>query len=686
MVDTYNNELSSLLDKHAPVTVKKVVLRPHAPWYTEHIRQAKVERRKAERKWCKDKSTINRQILKNVQRHYDELCDGAKTRYYNDKVNAAGNKSKELFQVAKSLLHKQKSTSLPSHITEKDLANKFGQFFSNKISKIRNDLTQSVNNSADMGGTNTSHDITGMSSFTPISESKLEKLIMKGNSKSCALDPIPTSLVKRMLNVLLPIICDIVNKSIMGFTMPNALKEAIVKPLIKKPTLDPENLKNFRPVSNLPYLGKLIENVVINQIDDHLAKHQLHEPLQSAYTPNHSTETAIVKVTNDILRGLDRRQCVYLVLLDLSAAFDTIDHQVFLLRLREDYGVSGGVNDWMESYLTDRFQSIDINGTRSDKIKSEYGFPQGSKIGPFGFKLYTKRLAAIAQKHGVYLHLYADDTQLYLPFDPQNSKSAMEQMIACIAEIKLWMANNYLKLNEDKTEFIIFGTPHDLKSVSHRTVSVGDEEVLPSTTVRNIGAMLDSSLAMTSHINSITKSCYTQLRNISKVRKYLSEDSAKILINALVTSRLDTMNSLLFKIPDCHIHKLKLIQHNAARVVKRVPRSCHITPILKDLHWLPLPYRIEYKILLLVFKCRRGEGPSYLASMLEEYKPSRSLRSEAKSLLKEPTAHKKYGERAFSIAGPKLWNALTPDLKACDSVHSFKKDLKTHFFGKAYPV
>ena len=130
------------------------------------------------------------------------------------------------------------------------------------------------------------------------------KIITSGNSKSCALDPLPTSLLKSLLPVLLPTIRLIVNKSLSNHYMPIALREAVVKPLIKKPSLDKENLKNFRPVSNLPYLGKLIE-----QVD--------------------STETALIKVTNDILRALDNRQCVYLVLLDLSAAFDTIDHQVF---------------------------------------------------------------------------------------------------------------------------------------------------------------------------------------------------------------------------------------------------------------------------------------------------------------------------------------------------------------------
>ena len=603
LVLCYNRELSCILDKHAPISVKEVVLRPHAPWYNEHIRQLKVERRRVERKWAKDKTEVNKEILKSKQKQVNELCIETKRKYYNERVLAAENSSKELFKISNILLHKPTRTSLPSHTTEKDLANKFGQFFTEKISKIRNGLVQNMV-SVDVGKVDTPcFQYPRMESFTQITHKELEKIIIRSNSKSCALDPIPTSLLKSLLPVLLPTICEIVNKSLMENAMPQTLKEAIVKPLIKKPTLDKENLKNFRPVSNLPFIGKLIEHVVIDQINIHLLKYDLNEPLQSAYTPNHSTETAIVKVTNDILRALDRRQCVCLVLLDLSAAFDTIDHQVFLRRLDQDYGISGGVADWMQSYLQNRTQSIDINGTLSNKIKLEYGFPQGSKIGPFGFKLYTKPIAAIAKKHGVHLHLYADDTQLYLPFDPQNSQVAISQMEACIAEIKSWMAANFLKLNDEKTECIMFGSQHDLRSVSECTVSVGNEVVVPSRTVRNIGAMLDSALTMTPHLNYITKSCYFQIRNLSKIRKYLSEESCKTLTHAFVTSRLDNMNSLLFDIPKNLTKRLQNVQNNAARVVKRQRKSCHITPILKDLHWLPVKFRSQYKILLLIYKC-----------------------------------------------------------------------------------
>ena len=206
-------------------------------------------------------------------------------------------------------------------------------------------------------------------------------------------------------------------------------------------------------------------------------------------------------------------------------------------------------------------------------------------------------------------------------------------------------------------------------------------------TVRNIGAMLDSALTMKSHINSITKSCYAQIRNLSKIRKYLTEDSAKTLAHAFATSRLDNMNSLLFGLPKYLTQKLQNVQNHMARIVKKQRKSSHITPTLIELHWLPVEYRSQYKILLLVFKCLHGKGPAYLASMLEEYQPPRELRSASQFRLSEPPAqavHKKYGERAFSVAGPRLWNKLPLPLKCSPSVNSFKKALKTHLFKEAF--
>ena len=220
LVDAYNTDLRGVLDKHAPEKEKVVVLRPHAPWYTEQAKQAKRERRKAERRWGKsDKLEIDREILKNKQKQANEICSAAKRGYYNSKVSAAEGDSKELFRVVNALLHKPKGTPLPSHTSDKEMANMFGQFFSKKISKIRDVLTLNNNDSEGVGEGQPCL-IPRLESFTHISESDIGKIIMKGNSKSCALDPVPTSLVKQILPLLLPSICKIVNEPLLEVKCP----------------------------------------------------------------------------------------------------------------------------------------------------------------------------------------------------------------------------------------------------------------------------------------------------------------------------------------------------------------------------------------------------------------------------------------------------------------------------------
>ena len=169
-------------------------------------------------------------------------------------------------------------------------------------------------------------------------------------------------------------------------------------------------------------------------------------------------------------------------------AFDTIDHTLFLLRLEKANGVTADALGWMSSYMSGRQQCVSINSTLSDNIDLHFGFPRGSQIGPFGFKLYTKPLTSIAKKHGINIHLYADDMQLYTSFKPEESEAALERLQACIKEIRNRMEANYLMLNDSKTEFVIFGTQIDLAKVSGWTVTVGNSEILPSKCARNIGA------------------------------------------------------------------------------------------------------------------------------------------------------------------------------------------------------
>ena len=201
---------------------------------------------------------------------------------------------------------------------------------------------------------------------------------------------------------------------------PSSFKKSIIVPLLKKPSLDAEVLKHYRPVSNLAFISKIIEKTVVLQLNHHLSTNNLFETYQSAYRRLHSTETALLKVQNDILIALDNKQAVVLLLLDLSAAFDTVCHTTLLKLLKSRYGITGKVLTWMESYLTNRCQAVMINNHISSSRDLSFGVPQGSVLGPTLFSLYIAPMTDIIRQHGLEYHLYADDTQMYLTFNPVN--------------------------------------------------------------------------------------------------------------------------------------------------------------------------------------------------------------------------------------------------------------------------
>ena len=184
-----------------------------------------------------------------------------------------------------------------------------------------------------------------------------------------------------------------------------------------------------------------------------MSANNLMESMQSAYRCNHSTETALLRVQNDILRSMDNQKVTMLLLLDLSAAFDTVSHSILIRRLKDRIGVSGKALEWFISYLSDRKQSVCINNSHSECVNLKYGVPQGSVLGPILFTIYTLPLADVVKKHGVDYHFYADDTQLYMSFTPSstNSDDSVDKLKHCLTDIKNWMSKNMLKRNTDKT-------------------------------------------------------------------------------------------------------------------------------------------------------------------------------------------------------------------------------------------
>ena len=300
--------------------------------------------------------------------------------------------------------------------------------------------------------------------------------------------------------------------------------------------------------------------------------------------------------------------------------------------------------------------------------------------------MVTRVVEYIAKLYGVSVHLYADDTQLYVSFDlndPEDFAAAKERLEKCIAHISAWMKDTKLKLNEEKTEVMAICHPRQRHKFPDSTIKVGGVAIKPATCARNLGVMFDQDMSMVKQVTAICKSTNYHLHNIGRIRKYLTQESAETVMHALVSSRLDNNNALLARLPDTQLMRLQKLQKTAARIVLRSPRYESVD-FLNILHWLPIHERISFKILLLVFKALHGLGPQYLTDMLKPYEPTRSLRSQQQCLLHIPkTRLVTGGDRAFSALGPKLWNALPVDVKNCQTVDTFKKKLKTFLFEEA---
>lgn len=692
-VSCYDNTLADLLERHAPLQTKVITSRPLLPWFTQEIKTARREKRKAERKWRKSGNHHDMLAYKACKNSVNNLMNQSKRDYYQSFIDENSTDQRKLFEATKKLLNQNINRAVfPPFDDATELANKMGEYFVEKIANIHSKLGAAAindfpDNQADPPAS--VRTTATLDRFSMLSEDDVAKLMRTVSKKTCDLDPMPTSLVLECSDVLLPVVTKIINLSLESGRFAEDWKCALVKPLLKKANAD-LLFKNYRPLSNLKYISKLVEKAVFDQSHNHLMANSIYPTLQSSYRRFHSTETALLKVTNDILLKMNSQEVTLLVMLDLSSAFDTISHDVLIKRLSDDFGFKGSALDWFTSYLANRGQRIFIDGSFSARFELSSGVPQGSCLGPLLFILYASKLFDVVGVTLPKVHCYADDTQLYISFKPDNSShaDAIKVMEDCIDKLGIWMATNNLMLNGDKTEVILIGTRQQLAKINQSSLKVGTVNIKPSTSVKNLGCWLNAQLNMSDQINYVCKSAFFYLHNIRRIKQYLSTDSLVKVIHAFVTSRLDYCNSLYYGITKEQISKLQRVQNAAARLVMNVPKFSHITPALYSLHWLPIHARIEFKILLMTFKVLHGLSPPYLADLIVvKPKSAYGLRSNNNGLLLLQPSFKvlpTLGGRAFTVAAPTLWNNLPSNIRNLDSIETFKKHLKTHLFKKSF--
>jgi hypothetical protein len=399
----------------------------------------------------------------------------------------------------------------------------------------------------------------------------------------------------------------------------------------------------------------------------------------------------VVKVYNDIIRAADMGKVTALVLLDLSAAFDTVDHEHLLTVLAQRFAITGTALDWFHDYLSDRSYTVQTSSSNSPVIPVSCGVPQGSVLGPVLFIAYTEDVENICKNNDIDHHLYADDKQLYNATHPGEFRTALDRLSHCVSEICSWCASRRLQLNASKTELAFFGTPASLKKLSTVDCSFNacGTIIPPSTVVRDLGVLLDSQLSLKQHINDVARICYFHLRRFRKVLRYVGRELGQQLISAFILTKLDYCNSVLAGLPKTSIAVLQHVQNAAARTLLSLHPCCPIKAALQQLHWLPVEHRIQFKLCCMMHQAHTGHAPEYIKLLLQscaKHNTRSELRSTYTANYKLPRLHLKLGERAFSYAGPKAWNGLPTGLQQIHDTVSFKRNLKTHMFSLAFPI
>ena len=662
--DQFNTLVTSILDKHAPLKTHRV-RNNQAPWISEEFLQAIKERDYLKTSAGKSGKASDWEQFRNKRNFCNHLKNRLKNEYFTRILHEHKSDGKKLWKTIKKLLPSKGSNKI-NNLKDSDgtliydnkkIANQFNIFFksigSSLASKFKEVKTEDI----------TVPYNPNTFQFKMVSGESVSKIISSlDNNKSTGLDGVSVRVLKAGNPFFSGVLAKMMNKSMIQGKVPHHWKKKRVCPLFKEG--DDSDTNNYRPISILPIPMKIFEKVVNQQFSDFIANHHLIHNFQSGFRKMHSTDTAVLEVSDYILSELSNGRHVGSVLIDFKKAFDTVDHTI-LLKKMFCYGFRDLSFDWVHSYLSDRTQSSQVNGVVSDPCLEEaYGVPQGSVLGPLFFLLYINDIHTIIN---CYFHLYADDTILIQSANSATElKSLLEQQLC---EIDDWLKVNKLTINTSKTKTIFFGTKKRLSKyhsdnliIKYKDVSLSTEKV-----VKYLGVLFDEELSWGNHIKMIKGKAYHKLQKLRYIQGCLTNTTKKLLVNALVFPYLNYCSTSWCNAP---VAKLRPIQ-------KLYERSNEFIHNQKK----PISSLWNFHLSIITFKAMHGIVPKYLSEKITQTRDVHShyTRFASDNTLRVRFNGNKFWQRTFQYRSPEIWNSLPSNIRNTESLLSIKSCLKSYF-------
>ena len=602
----------------------------------------------------------------------------AKQNYYSTKIAGQKCNPKEAWKTINNLLGKKAKQTIVNELDmnknilqdPQEIVEGFNEYFSNIGPNLASNIAMANCNFE----TYVQKAKSEFTAFQPTTVTDVTQMLSGlSNNKATGIDKISCKIIKIAAPAIADSLTYIFNQAITLSTFPDQWKVARVTPLYKS---GQRNIPgNYRPISVLPAISKIMERILYNQIYNYLTTFGLLSNSQFGFRKSHSTATALLECTNEWYVNLDRKLFNLVVFIDLKKAFDTVDHQILFKKLQH-YGIKGQAHSLLKSYLTNRSQKCQLNGFVSSEQPIKCGVPQGSILGPLLFLLYINDLPECLDNTRP--RLFADDTNLTASGESLNDIEIAVN--SDLENLRNWLMANKLSLNVAKTEFMLIG-PKRMKTDSSLNILIENKQIKQVNECKTLGILIDQHLSWNNNTKNICKKVTAGISALRRVKPFVSKETLISIYNAIIRPHFDYCCEVWDVFGKTQSDRLQKLQNRAARVIMSMSNDIDQSTALQTLGWEPLYIMRRKTKAKLMYKVLNKMAPEPLTKLFT-YKneiTNHKLRNISTSLC-VPQPRTNSMKNSFMYDGAHLWNSIPNEVRECKTLSLFRNKIATHIF------